>query len=53
MIMKYALGSNLILSTGYGSTTPKTHVSKVLDTASLLMLHRAKEVTVLCEIYKN
>ncbi len=33
--MKYALGSNLILSTAYdstsGSTRPKTHVLKVLD----------------------
>ncbi len=29
--MKYTLDSNLILSTGYGSTTPKTHVSKILD----------------------
>ncbi len=30
-IVKYAFGSNLILSTGYGNTRPKTHVPKVLD----------------------
>ncbi len=30
--MKYALGSNLILTGEYGSTRPKTHVSEVLDT---------------------
>ncbi len=29
--MKYALDLNLILSTGYGSTRPKTHVTEVLD----------------------
>ncbi len=29
--MKYASGSNLILSTGCGSTRPKTHAPKVLD----------------------
>ncbi len=29
--MKSALGSNLIISIGYGSTRPKTHVHKVLD----------------------
>ncbi len=29
--MKYGLGSNLILSTGYGTTRPITHISKVLD----------------------
>ncbi len=28
--MKYALGSNLILNIGYGSTSLKTHVPKVL-----------------------
>ncbi len=29
--MKFALGSNLIFSTGYRSTRLKTHVAKVLD----------------------
>ncbi len=29
--MKYALGSNLIFSTRYNSSRPKTHVPKVLD----------------------
>ncbi len=31
MKTKSALGSNLILSIGYGSSRPKTHVPKVLD----------------------
>ncbi len=30
-MVKYALGSNLILSKGYGGTRLKTHVLKVLD----------------------
>ncbi len=30
-MVKYALGSNLILSRGYVSTRPKTYVHKVLD----------------------
>ncbi len=30
-IVKHALSSNPILSTGYGTTRPKTHTQEVLD----------------------
>ncbi len=52
-MVKYALRSNLILSTRYGSTRATTHVPNVLDPTSPLILYRAKKVMVLCEFLQK